>query len=215
MQKGAGIAGIIFASVFLFVGLTIGVTFGVIGGMIRSEGTKNQEIVDEYVKHGEKTKGKIVSADNGTTIEYEDEDGEEYLIHYNVTSSEFYQGQKVTVYYDEDYPENGIAPDVAVRFNKTFGSIFLFVGIGVGGVFGFIGLTALIAGIVAIKKAPKGEQSSSYVSSGAGYEGADYTATFGNVGNNTPTVSNDIPVSVSVVGESGKRNLSGVDKNLL
>lgn len=217
MRKGIGAAGILFGTIFLLVGLSIGLVFGIIGGVFVSKAKENEESVEYFIKHGEKTKGIVTEADNGTTVEYEDDYGETYLRHYSVTSSEFYEGQKMVVYYDEDNPQFSIVPNIDVDFNTMFGSIFLFVGIGVGVVFGGIGIVAIIITIVALKKTKGMDNVNVHSSSNATANASTGTNTeysFGTIGGTTPVTTNDIPVSVTI-NETPKGNLSGVDKNLL
>lgn len=211
MRKGAGVVGIVFGCIFLFVALIIGSVFMIVGGFFRNEASSREEIVNELMEDGEKTKGIVVEAYDGTTIEYEDEYGDIYYKHFNVTNSDYYEGQRMVVYYMEDDPDFAAVPEIEVKFNKLFGNIFFFVGIGVLGIFGIIGLVALISGIVAVAK-PKNGNEDTNISTEPVMADASMGVTYEFGKSDGPTIVNDIPVDVSITRKS---DYSGIDKNLL
>lgn len=222
MRNGAGIVISAVGVVFLVIGLLVGGIFFLVGSLIKNEGIENEEILQEYKRSGEKTVGVVIDTYDATTVEYEDEDGEEYSITYNMTSSEIRKGDKMTVYYDEKHPEMAVVKEIAVDFNKSFGNIFFWVGIGVAAVFGGIGLAIIIAGIIAGKKLSESPNSSVSSSSMPGRKEMNvqfnYNLSADAANKETakvPTVHNDIPVDITVNNTSSQSDYSGIDKNLL
>lgn len=209
MRKGAGIVGITFGAIFLLVGIFLGGIFAVIGGVIKNEGVSNEEIAKDLKKNGEKTTGVVVLVDDGTTVEYEDEDGEEYRITYNMTSSTIREGDRLTVYYDERHPSAAIVPEIAVDFNLTFGNIFFWVGIGVLAIFGGIGLVAIIVSIVMLCKKDNPEDAKKQQEATERAVRTEFVNAANSFGKSEPIVTNDIPVNVTV---SNKNDFSGIDK---
>ena len=140
---------ILILSIACFVFLVVGFSF-------RSSGLKEQRILEELKRGGEKTTGVIVYAEDGhTEVEYQDEDGESYIIAYNFSSSTLCEGKKVTVYYNRKHPENAVAKELGTDFMIMFGTIFMVVGL-----VAFIGLaiTMCVCWRIIAKKRLQDEQ---------------------------------------------------------
>lgn len=158
MKKTTGTVFIVIAIIgMLFAGI-LGGGFFIVSSVTNSAGNsehaKNEKLKDEYIK----TKGRVSDVYDGKTyIEYEDEDGEEYEISLNVTSSKYNEGTKVTVYYDEFDPYEAIVPEIDEFAYGIVNGTFNVMGIIFVAISGIPAIIFLILGIV-LRKAGKKEE---------------------------------------------------------
>ena len=151
-KKVGGIALTVFGGIFLFMGLLFGVIFGIVGGAMGGAADDVNAEFEEFAEYAVETTGVVVDAGDGaTTVEYE-ADGDYYQVDYTISTSEFGQGDYISVYYDPDNPYSCMVPELESGAIEMMGGIFSGVGIGVGIFFVILGLAFMIPGIILIKK---------------------------------------------------------------
>jgi len=155
-KKTFGVISIVLGAVVLFFGLIFGGIFAIVGGVFNSEGKIAEDRFEYFEDDAIKTKGKVVSSyDSTTVVSYEDEDGEIYEIYFNSSSSDYKSGTKVDVYYDEDNPEIAMVPAIEIDMMRMVGKVFSTIGIVALIVTSVIFVIGLILGIVLISKSKK------------------------------------------------------------
>lgn len=135
--------------------ILFGGIFGLVGHAMKNEGNAVNAEWEEFKEDACVTIGEIVESGDGTTVvEYyvEDED-EYYTVTYNMSSSSYSEGTPVDVYYDEDYPDECMVPEIQEGTFGLMNNIFSGLGLGLGIFFAIFGLPFVIGGIVLIKKA--------------------------------------------------------------
>ena len=151
-KKVGGIVLAVFGGLFLFLGLLFGVIFGIVGGAMGGAADDVNAEFEEFSEYAVETTGVVVDAGDGaTTIEYE-ADGDYYQVDYTISTSEFGQGDYISVYYDPDNPYSCMVPELESGAMEMMGGIFSGVGIGVGVIFIIVGLAFMIPGIIMLKK---------------------------------------------------------------
>lgn len=140
---------ILMGAFFLLIFGSFGTIFGAVGNSGGLEVAAGATI--------ETVEGEIFMVDDSSTTIYYEVDGLPYMGMLNITSSEFSEGDEITVQYDSSNPANFAAPELLDVFGMM-GGIFGGVGVIVGLVFLIPGIAMLIIGIVLIKKAKKEKQ---------------------------------------------------------
>lgn len=158
MSKGKKIGGIIliiFGTIGLVIGLAVGGLFGAMNGAMDEAVAQVEQEIEDARLTGVSTDGTITDIDSEgmATIEfYCEEDGYTYETYIMVLSDEYHVGSNVEVIYDysrfgaSDY--NPVVPELYLAAMGMVGDTVPGVGIGVGVVFGVIGLVLLVIGIV-------------------------------------------------------------------
>ena len=154
MKKVIGIISTAFGCFFLLFAIGMGVVFGLVGHGISGMKDDTDYSSNEYTS----CIGTIVATESGddknTTISYE-VNGTLYEKSYNIYSSAYPVGHSVAVFYKVGDPAEGNVPELVNDTVGGIGTIFSGMGVGIAILFGIIGITFLITGIVLIKIANK------------------------------------------------------------
>lgn len=168
MSKGKKIGGIILiiiGTIFLVIGLAIGGLFGAMNGAMDEAVAELEQQIEDARRTGVSTYGEIIDIDseNMATIEfYCEEDGYWYETYMMVMSDDYEVGGALEVIYDPyRLNDSDYVPMVPVLYLDAVGVVgdtVPGVGIGVGVVFGVIGLIMLVIGIVLLVSNKKDKQ---------------------------------------------------------
>lgn len=152
-KKVFGIILTIVGCLLILAALFFGVVFGGVGAVMNESANMDDESTQNPTTVS--CTGEVVYADDGeTTVQYE-VDGVIYEGVFNLYSSDYPAGTAVTVYYNENKPEECSVPEIHEAVFGTIGGIFTGFGIGFAIVLGVIGIVDLIVGIILIKSYSK------------------------------------------------------------
>ena len=151
IKKVIGIILIILGGIFTLFAIGFGLLFGGIGTVFNVAGTN---VDDDFMQESttKSCSGEVIDVeDSSTTVAYE-VDGEFYTVEINMKTSTYSVGTDVTVYYNENNPEECCVPELTEATLGIIGGVFSAFGIGFAIIFGVIGIACLIVGIILIKK---------------------------------------------------------------
>ena len=155
-KKVIGIILVVFSSLGILLGLFFLLMFGLFGTIFGALGNSGGLEVAAGATV-ETVEGEIFMVDDSSTTIYYEVDGLPYMGMLNITSSEFSEGDEITVQYDSSNPANFAAPELLDVFG-VMGGIFGGAGVVIGLVFLIPSIAMLVIGIILIKKAKKEQQ---------------------------------------------------------
>lgn len=148
-----GIVLIVFGIVAILIGGLIGAVFLAVSGFSDKSIAKKEKEYESIKREYVETKGFVSEVYDGETVVlFEDDNGYEYELELSMSSSSYSEGTLVTVYYDEDNPEDAIAPDMEKGILTALSNIFKIVGYVIIGIASVPGLIFIIVGAVLHKK---------------------------------------------------------------
>lgn len=152
-KKIIGIILTVLGGLFLLMALLFGLIFGGIGTAMNTDVSSDDSFVLEPTTRS--CSGKVLQAEEGTTVVQYEVDGESYSVALNLYSSSYPAGTEVTVYYNETKPEECSVPEIYDSIFGIIGTIFSGFGIGFLIVFGILGVVFLVVGIILIMSSKK------------------------------------------------------------
>ena len=155
-KKVIGIILVVFSSLGILLGLFFLLMFGLFGTIFGALGNSGGLEVAAGATV-ETVEGEIFMVDDSSTTIYYEVDGLPYMGMLNITSSEFTEGDEITVQYDSSNPANFAAPELLDVFG-VMGGIFGGAGVVIGLVFLIPSIAMLVIGIILIRKAKKEQQ---------------------------------------------------------
>lgn len=149
-KKVLGIILTVVGGLSILFALVFGIVFGGVSTVMNESSNMNDGFVQDSTTVS--CNGEVVYADDGEThVQYE-VSGEIYVAEFNIYSSNYTVGTAVTVYYNENKPEECSVPEITEDVFGMIGGMFAGFGIGFAILFGVVGIILLIVGILLLKK---------------------------------------------------------------
>lgn len=160
MKKVIGIVLTVLGGFGILFAIIFGVVFGGLGIAFQANSNSDDGFLQKSTTMS--CYGEVISVeDSVTTIQYE-VDGGLYEVDFNMQSSGYPVGTGVTVYYNDNQPEECRVPELTEATFGTLGGVFGGFGIAFAILFGVFGIVCLVVGIILIKTSKPKNNSISY-----------------------------------------------------